>query len=435
MSLEILINNDSSESTNYITWSPSPCRIVSTDTVARNVTLTNLDPNSGGQVVFLDSQMADVHDQLGLAIPPNSMVEFYIAGKFDFITGVGYSSNEDGDAGIAIVDNNTGGVVGNQDLMVRVRKNANELTSSERDRFLNAIVTLNNNGGYLELQNMHISSNSREIHFRSCFLPWHRGFLLDLERRLQEIDSSVTIPYWNFDIPAPNIFNRTFMGVPMGLSGVVDFSAANPLINWRVDINGVGTNRRISRGYRGGVNPAHLKAGQVRSSEAQTINRGVVFSQFASPQGIEGDPHGGAHMSFIGEISNIGVAPADPLFFLLHCNIDRLWAKWQLINSNYDPIDIDAYPNLGSGDPTNNSETGIGNFSSDTMWPWNSISGFPRPNHAPGGGMPISPLGNFPGNQPTVGSMIDFQGQHQLGNNLYFTYDDVPFDLADSKIV
>ena len=63
---------------------------------------------------------------------------------------------------------------------------------------------------------------------------------------------------------------------------------------------------------------------------------------------MEGTPHGAAHMSFNGRINNVPVAPEDPLFFLLHCNVDRLWALWQSMFERDDQNDTDlSLPQAG----------------------------------------------------------------------------------------
>ena len=71
---------------------------------------------------------------------------------------------------------------------------------------------------------MHTSVSSPQAHGAAGFLPWHRAYLLDLERELQAIDPSVALPYWRFDQPAPNLFTRDFLGVSDAL-GTVQFSA------------------------------------------------------------------------------------------------------------------------------------------------------------------------------------------------------------------
>lgn len=433
MSIQILINNNADPNSDYITWSPTPCRIISDENEQKQVVLSNKHTDRGGQIIFSLNQLAGMGDTVELTIPPNGSADFFIAGKTAMQGGQlkTFPSQDDKDAIIQITDAATNAALGEKPLMVRIRKNANNLTAAERDRFLDAIVRLNQAGAYVELQNMHLSDNSREIHGRSCFLPWHRSFLLDLERKLQEINPAITLPYWKFDISAPNVFTRAFMGVPDS-TGMVDFTASNPLINWKLQIFGVGSGQRIRRSFlntSASANPANNRAIRVQNDESQTISLGDIFADFANPFGIENDPHGSAHVSFVGQVSNIGQAPADPLFFLLHCNVDRLWAKWQFVNEMFDSGDSNAYPRQGNGNAAIGGETGIGNFTNDTMWSWNRLFGAPRPNRSPGTEMPDSPLTTFPGKQPTVGNMIDFQGQHLTANNLHFAYDDIPFEF------
>ncbi len=35
-----------------------------------------------------------------------------------------------------------------------------------------------------------------------------------------------------------------------------------------------------------------------------------------------------------------GESPLDPLFYLHHCNLDRLWAIWQMNNTTVDQYDV-----------------------------------------------------------------------------------------------
>jgi tyrosinase len=46
---------------------------------------------------------------------------------------------------------------------------------------------------------MHTAQSIAQAHGDRGFLPWHRAYLLDLERELQGIDPQVTLPYWRFD--------------------------------------------------------------------------------------------------------------------------------------------------------------------------------------------------------------------------------------------
>lgn len=43
-------------------------------------------------------------------------------------------------------------------------------------------------------------------------------------------------------------------------------------------------------------------------------------------------PHSGGHLGVSGTLENQNASPGDPVFFLHHANLDRLWWKWQKAN-------------------------------------------------------------------------------------------------------
>ena len=64
----------------------------------------------------------------------------------------------------------------------------------------------------------------------------------------------------------------------------------------------------------------------------------------------------------------------------------------------------------------------------DTLWPWNGVTGFPRPDFAPGGPMADSPTVSAPGQTPTIADMIDYQGRTSSPAQLGYGYDTVPYE-------
>ncbi|MER6694206.1 tyrosinase family protein [Streptomyces minutiscleroticus] len=89
--------------------------------------------------------------------------------------------------------------------MAYTRKNVNKLTRTERRRLVEAFLELKRRGEYDEFVRMHIEyyvsdgeGGLRTAHMAPTFLPWHRRFLLDLERALRRVDSSVSVPYWDW---------------------------------------------------------------------------------------------------------------------------------------------------------------------------------------------------------------------------------------------
>jgi len=295
---------------------------------------------------------------------------------------------------------------------VRVRKNAQSLTPAERDRFLSAMGKLNNGGTgrFQDFRDTHVNIATGEEHGNTGFLPWHRSFMLDLERELQAIDPSVALPYWRFDQAAPKVFSLDFMGVPNQV-GTVQFVAGHPFLTWKTD-GQLGISRTMS--FAVGSAPG----GGILDEAATLALGGSPTADYALFRVMEGNPHGWAHTSFGGSISSIGTAAKDPLFFMLHCNVDRLWAKWQQKVKLTSPSQAKAFA------PAVNNR--IGHRLPDTMWPWNGVTVPPRPPTAPGGTMAPSKVTSLPGNMPTVGSMLDYQGVGG-GPSLGFAYDDVPY--------
>lgn len=405
MAVEFRINNSTDPKARFLGWRPSPCQIRVTDSTGAavpgaTVKLSGKSAAGGGVVVFRKGTTGAFSSSVTITTTAAGIGNCFVAGKF------GSPSLKNGDVSILARIGAT--LAGSLPVMVRVRKNANKLTPAERDRFVAAFAQLNNHGAgrFSDFRDMHTAVSSPQAHGAPGFLPWHRAYLLDLERFLQAIDPSVTLPYWRFDQAAPNIFNLNFLGVSDPL-GTVNFSPANPLRFWVTD--GVpGINRRPL--FPTNTAPPGLL------TEAQTLALGNLFKNFRN---MEGNPHGSAHVSFGGSISQIPTAAKDPLFFLLHCNVDRLWAKWQKQFGRYNPALAASF----DSNPTNP----IGHNLTDTMWPWNGITGGTRPPTAPGGPMPAGPTVSAPGPKPRVKDSLDYHGTVNSADALGFDYDDVPF--------
>lgn len=201
-------------------------------------------------------------------------------------------------------------------------------------------------------------------------------------------------------------------GPPTAPSQMATFSATNPLRFWQTD--GVPGVLRVPT-----FDTTRDAANRVRRNEATTLALSTSFGPLEEP--MEVDPHGMAHVSFVPSwMRNPAVSPKDPLFFLLHCNVDRLWAKWQWINRRFDSSTPESFETGARTDR-------IGHHLDDTMWPWNGVTTSPRPPTAPGGGLASSPSVTAPGTQPMVRSLFDYQGRVTQGAQLGFDYDDVPY--------
>ncbi|WP_321839529.1 tyrosinase family protein [Paraburkholderia bannensis] len=189
------------------------------------------------------------------------------------------------------------------------------------------------------------------------FLPWHRGYLMALEAQLRADIVSLggpanwALPYWNYfggeqgaDAEMPPAFaqqnlpdgsaNPLFVTMRYGPDGdgdiyvPTDLWAENhgPDDNWtRGEVTAACQNNTV---YTGSNQATPLPGyGGPESG----------FSHDGGPHGnMESDPHDLVHVYTGGTITNTnyglmadpGTAALDPIFYLHHCNIDRMWASW-----------------------------------------------------------------------------------------------------------
>jgi len=173
-------------------------------------------------------------------------------------------------------------------------------------------------------------------HASFYFLSWHRMYLYFFDRILRAAsgDSNLVLPYWNWTDPAQR-------SLPIPFRQPADSS--NPL-------------------FTGGRPPA-LNAGTA-SLAASTVDDSVAFAdvnfetggsfsgngfggqtstpmQFDSASGdLELQPHNVVHSALGGLMGNPLTAAQDPIFWLHHANIDRLWNRWlQQDKGRADPTD------------------------------------------------------------------------------------------------
>jgi tyrosinase len=467
----------------YLTWAPTfaLARLSSPMVSAVNVVLTNDTPNIGGNVRFAAHQApwpantTATAATLSLTLPANGdWVPFVIAGEFET------PSINDKDAVIEAHQNNaTGPILGTKALMVRVRKDANTITASERARFLFAWQKFRNQTGaihYVLVQEMHrlASTAGDEAHMQPAFLTWHRAFLLLVERELQKIDPSVALHYWNWDEASPNVFADNFMGAPGsgGFTAEPEFSLTNPLLGWDTDLpfNGGELRRNIEDHTQDPGGYMKPLDDPVDSSLVDSFtNFGPTTDDFFSVNSFSDDverpSHNQAHgwPCAAGHLTSPNRSAADPLFFLLHSQIDREWAYWQDANDRQGVVSNGVltfpapqhYDNTGAWNSPSSGATWDfrqqGSFLEDGLWPWDGTSGGTpmtpelRPvNQATSGGsnvpnsMPLIPSTGFPAaaranlwpatvTVPLNRHMIDYHGRFEPTDGLGFSYDDVPY--------
>ncbi|MCH8150178.1 MAG: tyrosinase family protein, partial [Planctomycetes bacterium] len=203
------------------------------------------------------------------------------------------------------------------------------------------------------------AQTSDGAHGSPAFLPWHREYLKRLEQALQAVDPRVTIPYWNWGLGPLSETTALFQDDRMGPMGSITSgyfaelpSAFNPL-GWPVrpdlrqfPVGGTALRRNSTLN----TGPGWPTATTVGNTLAQS-----AFHLFRPS--LEHSPHHNRIHGRVGGDMGQMTSPNDPIFFLHHCQVDRLWAKWQQDHpgsANYNP--------LAAG--------GQGHRLTDWMWPW-----------------------------------------------------------------
>ena len=431
----IEVMNTSEVEDDYFCWSPIPARVklVQPTSDPVEVEIGSESEPDGGSIWFSESsdgrpnqQSFSPEDRISLSLPEDGgWVEFWVAGR--------RSSRGDKDVSIVV---SSGQELARLPVMIRVRKNAVSLDSSEVNQFLAALAQLQEmpNGSqrsvYSKYERIHREAFDLGIHGalagRPLFLAWHRAFLLDLERELQKVDPRVALPYWRFDSDSTEkLFSPEFMGTVEGSAGatggfLVRFAPDNPLFGWKV------RDAPLVR-FRDGT-PAPISVEEFGEILEIPFNHSYRGFNGAA----ESRYHNGAHSRIRGWLASQS-SPRDPLFFLLHANVDRAWAHWQAKFDRYNPISDSSYSSQGAYPGAEvEGRHRKGSYALDLMWPWSDDSGS-RDNEDQEDDWPLGlsyPMPPAPGSAsrpPTPTDMVDYLDVAGRGAAHGTCYDDVTY--------
>ena len=186
-----------------------------------------------------------------------------------------------------------------------VRRDHRTLTTDEQSRFLNAFSQINTINALGPLVDIH-SNAVHQMHGNPRFLPWHRIYLLRMEELLMSVDPTVCIPYWKSS---------------------EEQAFPSWLIGFTPTVNLMGGPHTVTRNI--GAFAFLPTAADVAAAMANG-----TFNAFASA--LEGI-HNSGHVWVDGSMGMIATAPCDPVFWMHHAEIDRIWAQWQGANPGQNP--------------------------------------------------------------------------------------------------
>ncbi|TIC90617.1 Tyrosinase ustQ [Colletotrichum higginsianum] len=178
------------------------------------------------------------------------------------------------------------------------------------------------------------------IHFVASFLPWHRYFVHVYEKALQDCGYIGVAPYWDWTLDVANVSTSTIWDAESGFggNGLRPYPSGSdaeqncvqdgPFKDLRVEYMALGAEEHcLRRNFNNGSEEiGDMFAGAYTPEAVQVINNLTAYDNFRI--GLENGPHGAIHSSIGGDMSP-STSPNDPIFFLHHGQIDRLWALWQ----------------------------------------------------------------------------------------------------------
>lgn len=217
-------------------------------------------------------------------------------------------------------------------------------TKPQYTSFLNAVrmmkanTNANSPSSWAYWTNIHVNYCPHGIAY---FLAWHRGYLYYFEQQLRTMsgDSSLTLPYWNY---------YKYPRIPAEFTDPANKPLYVP---------------------RAGTNVYNALTLAPFASSVWNFQRGTTNA--FEPQ-FESAPHNPVH-NLIGNVMATMQSPNDPIFYLHHANVDRLWHAWALPDGKGVPYTSNPY------NSTNSSPYWAGSFT------YSSTLNMPRyKNYYPG---------------------------------------------------
>lgn len=231
-----------------------------------------------------------------------------------------------------------------------IRRNIAFVEPTERTMLRDALIELNNRffggsrtdtpapGGvswWFKQDEIHQATH---VHRGPEFLPWHRVIVNRLEELLRQINPELSLHYWDWTQDPRSIPNGNLGG---GLTGNLNLFTPDLMGYGGATSAPIGEPWLSAGYYVPGASPHRDSSSNPAADPPQAVNRSVAGSPATAQQdtnilnavdyaamrnlleAVHDSMHGfvrmgGQHISF-----------RDPFVFLLHSNVDRLFARWQ----------------------------------------------------------------------------------------------------------
>ncbi|KAF8537168.1 hypothetical protein BDD12DRAFT_250431 [Trichophaea hybrida] len=254
---------------------------------------------------------------------------------------------------------------------LRVRKEWRQLTIPQRKDYIRAVKCMHKIPGiYRDIVPSSLTLwedfaavhklQTPFIHFESQFLPWHRYFMWTFESTLRDrCNYEGALPYWDYGLDAPpNVFKDSpIFDVEHGFGGDGIYKPFHdgvppllpegsgggcqkdgPFKDWTIHIaeldkTGPRDDRCLTRSINAAVSRDWCRHEVEEVIKSQKDYKGFyqnmqgAFFKYDEYFGL----HSCGHFVVAGPTTGADffIGPADPLFYLHHVNLDRIWWEWQ----------------------------------------------------------------------------------------------------------
>jgi hypothetical protein len=236
----------------------------------------------------------------------------------------------------------------------------------------------------------HCGNGINNVHKSAVFLPWHRAYLVYFEEICRQILSDLKVPHCDdFALPYWDWFSRPYIPEifwdEANNKWDDDLNNIEPPQNWELK-----DEARIKWKRR---EDWKTKCEDVGQKEANDIMKSDFHSLIGIyPSGVyhrgelESRVHNTIHDFVQGNMHNALTAALDPLFWLHHANVDRVWDQWMKTHEKETPppkcptANNDCCNNCAAISKEKDKQLCLEQAAQICKWLGTEIAGFPSAN-------------------------------------------------------
>jgi hypothetical protein len=212
-----------------------------------------------------------------------------------------------------------------------IRKDFREMTEAEKLAYRDAVESLWNSDSTLDMVRV-IRDWHREhgmhIHATEHFLPWHRMALWEMENAIQSRNAALTIPYWDWRV------------VRDTTDSLFQFFLALPVAQWDIE-RALGTSSTLPNAMEVACILSRTEFWDDPPDTGPCPDTVSLSLGISLANGLE-DIHAAPHDWVGGHMGDIMTSPIDPIFYLHHAMVDKIWQEWEG-ESSFQMVELNRY--------------------------------------------------------------------------------------------